>query len=150
MSPSAPTLIIPPFFCFLRFYGASVEQPWTFSFHEVLVLIQVEVPRIALLWMLLWLCCHHSEFWSAMGDIHCMKTKWLKDSNNFLVQKFGRSFPKLLFFLCWWWLCISQSHTEVEIPKCSWKSFTCGLWTSHKHKVLETLWEHFTRQLGNV
>lgn len=30
--------------------------------------IRVEVLRIALLWMVLWLCCHNNELWSAIGD----------------------------------------------------------------------------------
>lgn len=59
----------------------------------------VKILRIALLWIVLWLCCQNNELWSAIGDTHCMKTKWLKDSNKFVVQKFGRSFLKL-FFSC--------------------------------------------------
>lgn len=129
--------------------GPLWNSPRHFLFMNALDPICIQVLSFVCSWMVLCSCSHSNKLRSAIGDTHCVKTK-PEVSNNFVAQEFGRSFLKLLFFSpsCANDDCISQFCAEVEIPKCSWKSFTCGLWPSHRHKVLETLWEHSTQQCG--
>lgn len=75
-----------------------MEQPRHFLSMNALDPIWIEVLRFVPLWIVLCSCSCSYELRSATGDTHCVQTKELEVSNNFVMQEFDRSFLKLLFF----------------------------------------------------